>query len=121
MPGQIMIVDDDPTMRAMLAQCLEMRGHDVTECAGLDDALAEIERAPPDVVLTDLRLIGASGFELCVRARSLRPGLPVVIMSGFGHESDGTAATRAGAYAFVSKPFELAELLLLLERAMDAG
>ncbi len=118
MTGRVLVVEDDAALRELLAEGLPRRGFEVTACAGLADALAALEQADPDVVVTDLNLGGPGGLELCGRLASSRPDLPVVVITAFGSLETAVAALRAGAYDFVAKPFDLDALRLTLERAV---
>ncbi|MCA9717224.1 MAG: sigma-54-dependent Fis family transcriptional regulator, partial [Myxococcales bacterium] len=116
--GRVLVVDDDESMRAMLEQGLSSIGHQVVSCGTVLEALEIIERQDPEVLLTDLRLGGESGLDVCTRAMERSPRLPVVVMTGFGSMETAIAAIRAGAYDFVNKPVELLTLEMILSRAI---
>jgi len=116
--GRVLVVDDDESMRDMLEQALGGLGHTVCTCATLSEALDRIASDDPEVLLTDLRLRGESGLDVCQRAMERSPELPVVVMTGFGSMESAIAAIRAGAYDFVTKPVELTTLGLILQRAI---
>ena len=97
-------------------QTARLRGHDdarrrKTRCA----ALAEDDF---DVVLTDINMHGMSGVDLCQQIVPSREDLPVVVMTAFGSMESAVAAIRAGAYDFVTKPFEMDDIALTIERAL---
>ena len=118
MSGRILVVDDDQRMRELLRDVLVRRGWEVREAAGADAALENIRAEELDVLLSDLRMRGTSGIELCERAVAVQPGLPVVVMTAFGSLDTAVSAIRAGAYDFITKPFEMDVVLLALERAL---
>lgn len=102
----------------MLLQGLSAMGHTVSACASLGETLERIVQDDPEVLLTDLRLRGESGLDVCQRAMERSPELPVVVMTGFGTMESAIAAIRAGAYDFVTKPVELTALSMILNRAI---
>jgi DNA-binding NtrC family response regulator len=118
MPGRILIVDDDRGMCEMIEADLQLRGFDPTWTTVPSEALQMIKTGSFQVVLTDLKMPGMSGTELCERIVANRPDLPVLVMTAFGSMETAVAAIRAGAYDFVTKPVELDMLALTLERAV---
>ncbi|MCA8924505.1 MAG: sigma-54-dependent Fis family transcriptional regulator [Planctomycetes bacterium] len=117
MTSKVLIVEDDPGLRETLATGLEEDGFEVTCAASGEAGLASLRERPVEVVLTDLRMKGMSGLELCRRVAEVSPELPVVLMTAFGDLEAAVGAIRAGAYDFLAKPFEPEELAIVLERA----
>jgi len=118
MPGRVLIVDDDRNMCEMLEADLRLRGFSCRWTTSPQDALHLINAESFHAVLTDLRMPGMAGTELCERIVANRPDTPVVVMTAFGSLESAVAAMRAGAYDFVTKPIELDILALALERAV---
>jgi len=119
MSARIFIVDDDRSMCEMLEADLRRRGHDPAWETAADAALQRMQTEEFDVVLTDLKLPGIDGIELCRRIAASRPDVPVVVLTAFGSMETAVAAIRAGAYDFVTKPVDLDILALALGRALD--
>jgi DNA-binding NtrC family response regulator len=119
MPGRILVVDDEPSMCEMIETDLRLRDFDVTWRSAPEEALQLLAERRFDVVLTDLKMPGISGVDLCERIVANRPGTPVVVMTAFGSLETAVAAIRAGAYDFVTKPIELDMLALTVERAVN--
>ncbi len=115
---RILIVEDDAPMREMLERALARRGFEAFGVRCADEALGWLGSSEADVVLTDLNMPGMNGLELCERIALNRPDVPVVVITAFGSMETAIAAIRAGAYDFVTKPFELDALGLVLERAV---
>jgi DNA-binding NtrC family response regulator len=113
----ILLVEDDESLRATLARGLRHR-FEVLAVDGSQAALDLMANREVQAVLTDLRLSGMDGIELCKRTSEMVPGLPVVLMTGFGNLETAVAAIRAGAYDFVSKPVDLELVELTLDRAV---
>ena len=105
----ILVVDDDTDFREGLRAALEMKGYQVEEAANGKDALEQIEKKPPLLVLLDLQMPVMNGRELLQKLRAApdTKDVPVVIISGFGFEWE---AELMGAQGYVGKPFEREEL-----------
>lgn len=117
MPGRVLIVDDDRSMCELLETDLRLRDFECHWTTSPSSALDMLRTLPVDVVLTDLRMPGLSGTQLCERIVANRPDVPVVVMTAFGSMESAIEAMRAGAYDFVTKPIELDILALALQRA----
>jgi two-component system response regulator HydG len=117
-PGRILIVDDEKSMCELLETDLRLRGFEPVGRTSADEALRLIKEEDFDVLLTDLRMPGTSGTELCERVVANRPDVPVVVMTAFGSLETAVAAIRAGAYDFVTKPIEMDLLAITLDRAV---
>lgn len=111
-----MLVEDKDTFRRLLVQTLQGSVWETEAFADPREALDRLEAAGFDVLVTDLRLPGFSGLELLRRAKRLRPGLRVVLMSAFGDPKDIVEAMRCGADDFLPKPFDLDLFLALLDK-----
>ncbi len=121
----VLVVDDDPTVREVVATYLQQAGLDVIE-AGDGVSALELDAAhDPQLVVLDLMLPGLDGLEVFRRLRARRGGLPVVMLTARGAESDRVLGLEVGADDYVSKPFSARELVLrvqaLLRRAAPAG
>jgi len=118
--ARVVICDDEMLIRLWLSERLResgLRTEDVADGASL---LAALAREPADLVLLDLRLPDGSGMDLLPRIKALDPTLPVIMMTAYGEVETAVAAVRAGAFHFLEKPITLAELLLLIEQALEA-
>jgi two-component system response regulator HydG len=118
MQGRILVVDDDQSMCELLQSGTARRGFEAVWRTNPDEAFVLLSRDDFDVVVTDLNMHGMSGIELCRRIVQNYPGVPVVVLTAFGSLETATAAIRAGAYDFITKPFEMEQLGLTLERAL---
>jgi two-component system response regulator HydG len=111
------VVDDDHAMGKMMVDRLLRRGFEAVGRNAGEEALALLLSEEFDVVVTDVRMPGMTGLDLCTRIVSHRPDLPVVVITAFGSLETAIAAIRAGAHDFVHKPFEIEELILRIEGA----
>ncbi|MEZ6075284.1 MAG: sigma-54 dependent transcriptional regulator [Pirellulaceae bacterium] len=117
--GSILIVDDQQSMCEMLETDLRLRGHRTQWCQSATAALDIVREQNIDVVLTDVRMPGTSGLQLCDELQRTRPDIAVVVMTAFGSLETAVAAMRAGAYDFITKPVELDLLALTIDRAVE--
>ncbi len=118
--GTVLLVDDDPLVRRATARIVGLAGFTVLEAPGGHEALAIAERpdCAIDVLLTDLMMPGMSGRELIARFRVLRPGVPVVCITGFAAEREEGKALALEVHAIVAKPFTSEALTTALSGAM---
>jgi two-component system response regulator HydG len=120
MTGRVLIVDDERSMCELLDADLRLRGFSTCSVTSAADALAALAANDVDVVLTDVRMPGTTGIELCRQITQQQPEeIPVVVMTAFGSLETAVAALRAGAYDFITKPVEMDLLAVSLCRAVE--
>ena len=117
--GRILVIDDDRALCELLEEDLQRRGHQPASAQQVAAARDLLHEQEFDVVLTDLNMPGINGIDFCAELHDNRPDLPVVIMTAFGSLETATAALRAGAYDFVTKPVDLDLLNISLARALQ--
>jgi len=120
-PATLLLIEDDLSLAANLREVLEDEGFVVTHIPRGDDGLKQATRGSFEVVLTDWRLPGLGGLQLVRQLHEVRPRLPVVLMTAHGTVETAIEATKLGAYDYLPKPFEMEELLRLLQQAVEAG
>jgi len=118
MNARVLVVDDDIAMCELIRDGMSPLGFEVAMETSGSKALEQIRTSDFDVVLTDLRMRGMSGLELCNEVQQLRPDVPVVVITAFGNMEAAVEAIRAGAYDFLAKPIELETLEIVLGRAV---
>jgi DNA-binding NtrC family response regulator len=116
---QVLVVDDEQAMADVMAEELRGRQLEVTILSSADAAFAKVMEGDVDVVLTDLNMRGMSGVELCDRVVTNRPDVPVIVVTAFGSMETAVATLRAGAFDFLTKPFEMVQLVVAVERAVQ--
>lgn len=116
----LLIVDDEETTRELCAAVATQAGLRPIEAASAEQSLELLEQNAVDIVLTDLKLPGASGIELLQRVRELYPQIAVIVLTQYGTIDSAIAATRMGALDYVTKPFRIEELRNRLDRAIQA-
>jgi DNA-binding NtrC family response regulator len=117
--ARILIVDDEANARSALAELLRDEGYSVETAADGFKALPKLADFGPDVLLTDLKMPGMDGIELMGKARDLDPECQVVLMTAHGAVATAVAAMRAGAADYLSKPLDLGELSVVIERVVE--
>jgi nitrogen regulation protein NR(I) len=120
-PARLLLIEDDVCLADNLRQVLEDEGFAVTCCTRGDEGLRRASKGAFDVVLTDMRLPGLGGLDLVRQLHAAQAHLPVVLMTAHGTIETAIEATKLGAYDYLQKPFEMEELLALLQKAADAG
>jgi DNA-binding NtrC family response regulator len=118
--GSILVVDDDAVFRDALTRFLERQGYEVEAETRADSGLDALERAPFDVVITDLRMPGIDGIELVRRARSRDPDVVCIVITGYGTAEQSIKALREGAFWFIDKSYDdLATIGGLVEKGVE--
>ncbi len=116
---QILIVDDDESIRRMLAAVLARDGFQTSTAGSGEEGLAVFRAQSPDIVLMDIRMPGLSGIEAMSAMLELRPGATVILMTAYADLDTAVRAIKNGVFDFVIKPFDLAEIGLLVNRAFQ--
>jgi len=117
----ILVIDDEEGMRALLAHELGLQGYLVSTAADGQAALDEMARNRFDLVICDIRMPKVGGLDALGKIKELNPGTEVIIMTGYGSVETAVKAMKAGAYDFIQKPFEIAEISALVEKAVEKG
>ncbi|MFC2072996.1 HD domain-containing phosphohydrolase [Chloroflexota bacterium] len=117
-PG-VLIVDDEQVIRDVLYEELSERGYLCTTVPRGNDALAELEAQDFEVVLLDVRLPGISGLEMLPIIRSNHPNTAIIMISAVTDIDKAVAAMKQGAYDYITKPFNLDEIIISIGRAME--
>jgi cyclic di-GMP phosphodiesterase len=109
---RILVVDDHPTIAGLMSQLLIQRGYDVVTAADAEQAEAEVRRLAPDLILSDVRMPGKSGYELCreLKADPTTRLIPFVLITGLSDSADKVRGIEAGADDFLNKPVLAEEL-----------
>jgi two-component system response regulator AtoC len=116
--GKVLVVDDEPAVLFTLKEVLLDRGHEAVTAASGREALERLDGV--DAVITDLTMPGMDGFALLAAVRERDAALPVVLLTAHGSEKVAVQAMKAGAYDYAAKPFDIDEILAVVERALEA-
>jgi two-component system KDP operon response regulator KdpE len=106
----VLVVDDEPQILRVMRASLPIRGYEVLTASTAEEALNQVSKQVPDLVILDLAMPEMSGLEVCRRVREFS-SVPIIVLSAKGSESDKVAALDLGADDYVTKPFGMDELL----------
>ena len=112
----ILLVDDEPAQRAVLAGYLKKKHHTIREAGSVAEALRRIAQEPADIILSDFKMPDRTGLDLLRDVKKQQPETTVIVMTAFGTIEDAVQTMREGAYDYLTKPIDLEELDLLLQR-----
>ncbi|GAC1691782.1 MAG: nitrogen regulation protein NR(I) [Steroidobacteraceae bacterium] len=121
LPLNVWLVDDDASIRWVLERALRHDGMTARAFEAAEPALDALRREAPDVLITDIRMPGASGLELLRRIRDQRPALPVIVMTAHSDLGSAVSAYQGGAFEYLPKPFDIDQAVALVRRAASAG
>jgi two-component system nitrogen regulation response regulator GlnG len=113
----VWIVDDDRSIRWVLEKALQQEGISTHSFDSADGVLGRLSRQQPDVIISDIRMPGASGLDLLARIREMHPRLPVIIMTAHSDLDSAVASYQGGAFEYLPKPFDVDEAVSLVKRA----
>ncbi len=113
----VLIVDDDRRMRSVLKSLLTEEGHEVTSCADGLEAISKCSEIAYDLVISDLMMPGAGGIEVLKACRKGYPETLVVLITGFASLETAIEAIREGAYDYITKPFKMEEMKIVVRNA----
>ncbi|HVI75722.1 MAG TPA: response regulator, partial [Anaeromyxobacteraceae bacterium] len=116
----VLIVDDELNIRRVLAAMLKREGYEVTTAADGEQALAVLQKTPVHVVVTDLVMPRMSGLTLLERAQAEFPDVPIIMITAHGTVDSAVQALKAGAFDYITKPFEQEELKKVIAKAARA-
>jgi len=114
---KILLIEDDASIVGGLKKELQVEGYEVAVAERGDQGLAKAKEQPFDAVITDLKMPGLSGLELVEQLHATKPRLPIIVVTAFGTTETAIEATKLGAYDYLLKPFDMAELLDLVAKA----
>ena len=117
--GHILVVDDERSMREFLEIFFQPEGNNVTTARGFDLAEAHLEIDDSEVVITDMQMPERGGLDLLSAARELSPETAVVVITAYASTDSAIAAMREGAYDYITKPFKVDEIRLVVEKALE--
>jgi len=117
--GRILVADDHDSLRRGLVRALTDAGHEVEEAPNGTAAIERLHEGPFDVVLSDLKMGGSDGLDVLKTAKTLHPTTVVILMTAFGSIHTAVEAMKFGAFDFVQKPFEIEEMEVKIEKAIE--
>jgi two-component system response regulator PilR (NtrC family) len=118
-PPRILVVDDERSMQEFLEIFLRREGYDVLTAGDVDTAIAHLESDDIDLVITDMQMPEKTGLDLILEARDASPETIVIVVTAFGTTDSAISAMKEGAYDYLTKPFKLEELRIVIEKALE--
>ena len=117
--GTVLVADDDKAIRTVLTQALGRAGFDVRAASTAASLWQWVSNGEGDVIVTDVMMPDQNAFDLIPRIKKLRPDLPIIVVSAKNTLATAITAAEKGAFDYLPKPFDLAELTSLVQRAID--
>jgi two-component system response regulator PilR (NtrC family) len=117
--GKILIVEDENSMREVLKILLEGESYEVTSASDGLEGLSHIDKDIFDLVITDIKMPGADGFEVLKKVKNISPGTVVIMITAFGTTEAAIEAMKLGAYDYIHKPFKIDEIRLIVKKAIE--
>ena len=117
--ARILIVDDEKSMRDLLSITLEKEGYDVSSATGGETAIEMLHRDSVDVVITDLRMPKVDGLQVLRAAKEISPDTTVIMITAVASTESAVEAMKLGAYDYITKPFKLDEVNLIVRNALE--
>ncbi|MEM9175733.1 MAG: sigma-54 dependent transcriptional regulator [Myxococcota bacterium] len=117
--ASILVVDDEQSMREFLEIFLRREGYAVSTASDVDTAIAHLETEDIDLVITDMQMPEKTGLDLILAAREISPETVSIVVTAFGSTDSAISAMKEGAYDYLTKPFKVDELSIVIEKALE--
>jgi DNA-binding NtrC family response regulator len=117
--SSVLVVDDEDALRTVLSNELTNEGYDVASAADGDDAVGVLQKNAFDLILLDIKMPRMNGFEVLKFVKENHPSTKVVMLTGFADLKNAIESKKLGADDFVSKPYDLVDLLTTIERVLS--
>ncbi|WP_455590558.1 sigma-54-dependent transcriptional regulator [Bacteroides sp.] len=117
--GKILIIDDEPQIRGLLARMMELEGYEVCQAGNCKAAMKQLEAQTPDVALCDVFLPDGNGVDLVLAIKKAAPNLEVILLTAYGNIPDGVQAIKNGAFDYITKGDDNNKIIPLVSRAME--
>jgi two-component system response regulator PilR (NtrC family) len=117
--GKLLIVEDEKSMREVLKILLEGEGYDVATASDGLEGIACLDKDIYDLVITDVKMPKADGFQVLKKIKDIAPDTIVIMITAFGTKESGIEAMKLGAYDYISKPFNIDEIRLIVKKAIE--
>ncbi len=116
---KILVVDDEESLREFLEIMLKREGYDITTAENGEVALKHLAKTSYDVVITDLQMPKVHGMQVLSKAKEMDPELVVIVITAFGSTESAVEAMKLGAYDYITKPFKIDEIKLIIKKALE--
>ncbi len=119
MADRLLVVDDEPSMREFLEIMLSQEGYQVSTAATGEEGFKIYRTQEFDLILTDVKMPGMSGLDLIREIHSVDPSIPIIAVTAYASADDAIRAVREGAYDYLSKPFQVEDLRIIIRNALE--
>lgn len=116
----ILVVDDDSSIRWVLARALQNADFKVISCDNGAEGLELVKSRQPNIVITDIQMSGMSGLELLAQINQSHPGLPVIMITAYADTDIGSQTHELGAFDYLPKPFNINQVIAICRKALDS-
>ena len=116
--ASVWVVDDDHSIRWVMEKALSRNQFQVRSFESAGDLLDNLDRDPPEVIISDIRMPGISGLELLKRIHDESPNIPIIITTAHSDLDSAVSAYQGGAFEYLPKPFDIDELVSVTQRAV---
>ena len=120
MADRLLVVDDEPSMTEFLEILLAQEGYEVTTASSGEEGFKLYRQLEPDLILTDVKMPGMSGLDLIREIHVLDSAIPIIAITAYASADDAIRAVREGAYDYLSKPFQIEDLRIIIRNALEA-
>jgi len=117
--ARILIIDDEKHMRLILSKILTDSGYETYEAKDGSEALEQVQKMQPDLILLDYKLPDLNGVEILERVKQINPNICVIMVTAYGDIKHAVSAMKLGAYDYLTKPFDNDEILLVIKKAIE--
>ncbi len=117
--GKILIIDDDKGIQSVLSDIIRSEGYETVTAGNGRNALKEIAKCPPDLILLDIRLPGMDGMKILEKIKKTDQNMIVIMLTGYGDIKDAVQSMKMGAFNYITKPFENEEIMLNIKEALQ--
>jgi len=119
MAEHLLVVDDEQSMREFLEIMLTQEGYRVRTAATGEEGVKLYRQEEPDLILTDVKMPGMSGLDLIREVHTVNPHVPIIAITAYASADDAVRAVREGAYDYLSKPFQVEDLRIIIRNALE--
>lgn len=116
---RILIVDDETSVRTLLSEVLQGQGYEVVVASSGEEAVELARKSPFEIVITDVRMPGISGVEVIQHVKNINSECCVIVITGYASVESAVEAIRRGAYDYITKPFNIATMRIIVDRAAE--
>lgn len=116
---RVLVVDDETSVRTLLSEVLQGQGYEVVSASSGEEAVELAKKSPFEIVITDMRMPGISGVEVIQHVKNLNNDCCIIVITAYASVESAVEAIRRGAYDYITKPFNIATMRIIVDRAAE--